>query len=99
MGLGCSHLHGHDFKMEITLRSDQPRSHQQIAQLDEIVHSLIQVPYAGKPMHELLPVATGEAISLYFFDILRKSILSEQVISIKLRETRKNQFKVKSAPI
>ncbi len=89
VGASCSKLHGHDFKIDVTLDATQFS----LKKLDAIVDQVLLKPYSEKPLPALQEQFTGEVIAAEFLRRLRTpDALGERCLSVQLVETRKNRF-------
>lgn len=96
-------LHGHNFKVDVTLRGEPDISTGLITlpaqgeisardYLDNAFHELIFKKFNKKRVNDSLEHGTGEFLAIEFLRILQNSLLGEAVVSVQLVETRKNRF-------
>lgn len=94
----CSRLHGHEYKIEVTVTGPIDPVSGLIIQrdlLDEIVSRLILVPMTGACLNDFFLHTTGEALAVEFYKILNDAIEPPLKLSaIKVHETAKNSFVV-----
>jgi 6-pyruvoyltetrahydropterin/6-carboxytetrahydropterin synthase len=86
----CSAVHGHEYKVEVTLKTALP--HMDRKKVDEIVREKIIRPMTGQYLNEIVGNTSGEIIVQKFFDILKPSFAEGELVRVTLRETRKNSF-------
>ena len=97
VGIECSGLHGHDFKLEVTVTKSPDFSSDNVInknQLDHVVQTEILNPYNNTIINQSFSLGTGEVIAQNFLQKLKSvSDLPFRVVSVQLIETRKNFFK------
>ncbi|HLV01187.1 MAG TPA: 6-carboxytetrahydropterin synthase [Acidobacteriota bacterium] len=94
----CSRLHGHDYRIEVTMAGvPDPRSGLAIHRdrLDEIIQRELLEPLQGHNLNNFFQQTTGEALAVAFFDRLEPHLSQiGTLVRIRVRETPKNLFEV-----
>lgn len=92
----CSRLHGHDYRIEVTVSGPIDRRSGLVLNrdhLDSIVKDRLLKPFAGTNLSDHFQHTTGEALAAKFFEILNVSMPKGIVLmGIRLHETAKNSF-------
>ena len=91
----CSHVHGHEYKLEVTLRGAIHRETYLICErkwMDSLVDRLITQPFHKSFLNDFMDNASGEIIIQRIYDILRASLPQSLELGLCLRETQKNSF-------
>lgn len=98
----CSRLHGHDYQIEVTITGPiDAMTGLMICrdELDSMVRNRLIEPYSGKNLSDHFLHTTGEALALEFHGILEPWIKDPlRLLSVTVRETRKNSFHVGEEP-
>jgi 6-pyruvoyltetrahydropterin/6-carboxytetrahydropterin synthase len=90
----CSRMHGHEYKVEVTVSGQidtQTGLAISRAELDEIVETKVVKPLDLSFLNDHVGNTSGEIIVNHIHQILVKS-LGNRLIKVTLRETRKNSF-------
>lgn len=88
-------LHGHDYRIEITVKGPlDPKCGWIFSRdgLDRIVKLHLIDPLDGKDWSRKFPFSSGEALRHYFFETLKASELGTHLVSLQMQETEKNRF-------
>lgn len=96
----CYRLHGHDFKIEITIKGAPDAKTGFIVHpdyLDDVMNRLIIKPYHGKNLNELLTNPSGEGLSVAIYELLKKEF-GEKLYCVSINETLKNYFRYPVTP-
>jgi len=88
----CKHLHGHNYKLEITVGKERLNSNSMVidfGKLKEIVNKEIIEKYDHSYLNEFFPVPTAEEMVIVFYDKLNVVLkeLFVSLISVRLWET------------
>ena len=89
----CAATHGHEYRVQVTLRGPidpewgvvGPR-----AEWEEIVQEAIVKPFDGQFLNDHIGNTSGEIIAAKFFEILKGRL--PRLLTVSVRETRKNSF-------
>jgi 6-pyruvoyl-tetrahydropterin synthase len=101
VGQDCARVHGHEFKVEVSMRAE---SHQAAKSphardiLDAVVEKEILAPFQNSYVNTQLIQTTGEVLALEFLSRLRASAIGENVMGVQLVETRNNRFQGLGSP-
>lgn len=94
----CSQIHGHDYRIEVTLTGPVDAVSGLLFQrdlLDKTVRSLILDPMTGSCLNDFFAHTTGEALAVEFYDMLEGAFEPPvKLSSVKVHETAKNSFVV-----
>lgn len=94
----CSRLHGHDYRIEVTVTGvPDPQSGLAIQRdrLDGIIRRELLEPLRGQNLNDFFRQTTGEALAVAFFDRLEPRLSQiGKLVRIRVRETPKNLFEV-----
>ena len=96
----CFNLHGHEYKLEVSLVGDIDAESHLICRrewMDSWVHGLIIKPYNKQFLNEFMDNASGELIIQHFYDVLNVRLPRGLLLGLCLRETRKNSFFIKAS--
>ena len=91
----CSQIHGHEYRVEITLTGPINIETYLICQrqwMDDWVNNLLIEPFHNSFLNESMKNASGEIITQKFYDILKPALPTSLQLSLCVRETRKNSF-------
>ncbi len=92
----CSRLHGHDYRVEVTISGPvDPESGLMMNRdtLDRTVKKHLLEPFDGTNLSDHFQHTTGEALAVEVFGILRDRLPADVVlVRIRLQETAKNSF-------
>ncbi len=95
----CFRKHGHDYKIQIELEA-QMNEKTGLAvnreELQEILHQHLIAPFQASFLNHHFDCTSGEALSLYFFELLKAPIETKlkntHLVALHIQETRKNWF-------
>lgn len=91
----CYRLHGHDYKVQVTIESDvDPRTGLCAfrLELDALVERELIGPFDGRCLNDSFQNTSGEALVHLFYERLRPHIPSHIGLRLAIQETRKNYF-------
>lgn len=92
----CSRLHGHDYRVEVTISGPVDSESGLLMNrdaLDGIVKKHLLEPFSGTNLSDHFRHTTGEALAAEFFAILSDRLPTRVVLArIRLHETAKNSF-------
>lgn len=91
----CSRVHGHEYKIEVTLRGTLDAKTGLAADrstMDRIVQKTLLAPLSGGFLNDHVGNTSGEIIVEKFFQILQGALPPGQLVRVRVRETRKNSF-------
>lgn len=97
----CSGLHGHEYRIEVSLSGDLNKESGWIASRDFVAATLKQQivdKFNGQFLNDHLGNTSGEKIALQINDILKKAFLTHQLHRLSVYETRKNSFFAGASP-
>lgn len=97
----CSRVHGHEYRVEITLTGQMDRETYLICQrqwMDDWVNCWLIQPFHKSFLNEFMENASGEIITQKFYHILKSDLPTRLQLSLCLRETRKNSFFMRDWP-
>lgn len=93
---GCSRLHGHDYRIEVTVRAPlDPVSHWLTSreELDRVVSEHLLHPLSGTNLSDTFRHTTGEALCLEFAALLEGRLPQPlRLVRLRVHETAKNAF-------
>lgn len=93
----CYRLHGHDYRIEVTVSGPvDPRSGLLVQrdELDRIVEKTLLEPLHARNLNEHFANTAGEALALEFYRLLEPHFPPPLELSrVTIRETRKNTFR------
>ncbi len=90
----CYRLHGHDYRIRITVKDEISPETGEIKSkklLRDSIQSLLIKPYHGTYLNDFFPSTSGEYLCYAFYKILQKA-LGANLTSVAIQETRKNWF-------
>jgi 6-pyruvoyltetrahydropterin/6-carboxytetrahydropterin synthase len=96
----CYRMHGHDYRVAITIRSGLDEKTGLIFnrdRLNEILHRALIVPFDGSDLNKHFTHTSGEALAEMFFERLKPEFPAGVLRRVCVRETPKNSFTT-SAP-
>ncbi|MCM2281285.1 MAG: 6-carboxytetrahydropterin synthase [Bdellovibrionaceae bacterium] len=91
----CFRLHGHDYKVQVTIESEVDPATGLCKfrrELDAIVERELIQPFDGKNLNDTFRNTSGEALVNLFYDRLRPHVPQEIRLALAIQETRKNYF-------
>lgn len=92
----CYRLHGHDYKIDVSVEgSIDPKSGLIVDrdELDRIVNETLVVPFDKTNLNNAFTNTSGEALSHEFFEILKEAFPeSMKLLRVTLVETHRNTF-------
>ena len=91
----CYRLHGHDYKVQVTLEGElDPKTGQCRFRdkIDEVVERELVRRFDGKCLNDSFTNTSGEALVHIFYEILRPHIPNDVRLKLAMQETRKNYF-------
>ena len=94
----CSHTHGHEYLISVTVRGAVDESSGLVVSrdlMDKIVGEGILEPFTGSYLNDHVGNTSGEIIAARFFDILEPEFLRDgmpDLARVSVQETRKNSF-------
>ena len=95
----CYRKHGHDYHIQVELEGEiDPRTGIAFdrANLQSILDSVLTEKFSGTFLNRHFDCTSGEALSVYFFDLLKKPIENGlkgvRLVNLHIQETRKNWF-------
>ncbi len=95
----CYRKHGHDYHIQVELEAEiDLRSGVAIdrSKLKEILDLVLTKKFSGTFLNRHFDCTSGEALSVYFFDIVKTPIENElkgvRLVNLHIQETRKNWF-------
>ncbi len=91
----CSRMHGHEYKLEVTLKGKiDPQSGMVFPrpELEEILEEKIVKVFHGSYLNEHVGNTSGEIILQFFENQLKNEFAQDAFYGLRLRETRKNHF-------
>lgn len=96
----CYRLHGHDYKIYVTVAGPiSPTSGLLCSrdELNEVVEKIIIQPFHKKNLNDLLKETSGEALTTHFFLLLKDRLPGElKLLKLAVQETPKNRFEVRA---
>lgn len=97
----CSGLHGHEYRVEVTLEGVLDQTTGWIYSRDKMQKTLrecIVEKFSGAYLNEYLGNTSGEKIALQFYEILKDQFMTQKLCRLGLFETRKNSFFAGASP-
>lgn len=97
----CSGLHGHEYRVEVTLEGKLDEKTGWLYSRDEmrrILDQSIVRKFSGAFLNEHLGNTSGEKIALQFYEILKDQFVTQKLYRLGLFETRKNSFFAGASP-
>ena len=91
----CYNLHGHDYRLEVTVEGQLDEKTGLICDrdfFDAKLDKYVVKKYNGKNLNDFFSNTTGEILVSEFLCILEKLLKPLNVVGIKLEETPKNTF-------
>jgi 6-pyruvoyltetrahydropterin/6-carboxytetrahydropterin synthase len=92
----CYRLHGHDYKIDVSVSGKQNKKSGMVvdrSELDHIVSESLVKPFDKKNLNHAFRNTSGEALSLEFFEILNHALPEHiQLVGITVIETHRNTF-------
>lgn len=100
---GCSQLHGHDYRIEVTVAgSIDPETGWIVNRdlMDRTVETILIEPLRGRNLSRHFRCTTGEALCVEFMQRLREHFPPElELVRLTVHETPKNSFSVVPASV
>ncbi len=91
----CFRLHGHDYKVMVTIEGDvDPRSGLLAfrTEMDRVVDEVLIRPMSGQCLNDHSTNTSGEALAHLWYERLRPHFPSHLQLRLSIQETRKNYF-------
>jgi 6-pyruvoyltetrahydropterin/6-carboxytetrahydropterin synthase len=99
----CFRKHGHDYKIQIELECPlNERTGLAIHrdQLQDIINKYLIQKFQGSFLNQHFDCTSGEALSFYFYELLKEPIEAQlsgsKLLGLHIQETRKNWFSYSS---
>lgn len=96
----CARLHGHDYRVAVTIGGAIDERTGEVADreiLDRVVDSVLIQPFAGSLLNDHFELPTGEVLARDFYRLLAPELPG--LVRVAVVETAKNRFRYPSRAV